>query len=78
MLINQIAGPPSNPLRKLCTSPAGTVHLVHLLCGAFPNGPVVKDPPANTADTGSIPGPGRAPHASGQPSPSATTAEPVL
>ena len=25
----------------------------------FPGGPVVKNPPANTEDTGSIPGPGR-------------------
>ena len=25
----------------------------------FPGGPVVKNPPANTGDTGSIPGPGR-------------------
>ena len=25
----------------------------------FPSGPVVKNPPANAGDTGSIPGPGR-------------------
>ena len=25
----------------------------------FPGGPVVKNPPANEGDTGSIPGPGR-------------------
>jgi len=25
----------------------------------FPGGPVVKNPPANAGDTGSIPGPGR-------------------
>ena len=25
----------------------------------FPSGPVVKSPPANAGDTGSIPGPGR-------------------
>ena len=25
----------------------------------FPDGPVVKNPPANEGDTGSIPGPGR-------------------
>ena len=36
----------------------------------FPAGPVVKDPPANARDTGSIPGQGtKIPHASGQLSP---------
>ena len=30
-------------------------------CGDFPGGAVVKNPPANAGDTGSIPGPGR-PH----------------
>ena len=33
----------------------------------FPGGPVVKNPPANTGDTGSIPSPGtKIPHAAGQ------------
>ena len=36
----------------------------------FPDGPVVKDPPANAGDMGSIPGQGtKIPHASGQLSP---------
>ena len=30
-----------------------------------PGGTVVKNPPANTGDTGSSPGPGRFPHATG-------------
>ena len=29
------------------------------LCGGFPGGAVVKNPPANAGDTGLIPGPGR-------------------
>ena len=42
----------------------------------FPGGPVVKDPPYNAGDAGSIPGWGTGiPHASGQLSPSATTTE---
>ena len=44
--------------------------------GGFPGGPVVKNLPAKAADTGSIPGLGRFPHASGQPS--LCTLEPVL
>ena len=44
----------------------------------FPGGAVVKNPPANAGDTGSIPGPGRPPHAVEQQSPCATTTEPVL
>ena len=30
-----------------------------------PGGPVVKNPPANAGDTGSIPGPGKIPHSVG-------------
>ena len=29
------------------------------MCMGFPGGTVVKNPPANAGDTGSIPGPGR-------------------
>ena len=44
----------------------------------FPDGPVVKNPPSNAGDVGSIPGQGtKIPHASGQLSPRATTREPV-
>ena len=44
----------------------------------FPGGPVVKNPPYNAGDAGSIPGQGtKIPHAAGQLSPRATTAEPV-
>ena len=42
----------------------------------FPGGPVVKNPPANAGDVGSIPGQGtKTPHAVGQLSPRATTTE---
>ena len=44
----------------------------------FPGGAVVKNPPANAQDTGSIPGPGRFPHAAEQLSPCTTTTEPEL
>jgi len=33
---------------------------------AFPGGSVVKNPPANAGNTGSIPGSGKSPHAIGQ------------
>ena len=42
----------------------------------FPGGPVVKNPPSNAGDVGSIPGQGATiPHATGQLSPRATTTE---
>ena len=42
--------------------------------GEFSGGPVVKKPPSNAGDSGSIPGRGtKIPHASGQLSPSTTT-----
>ena len=42
----------------------------------FPGGPVVKNPPFNAGDVGSIPGQGtKIPHAAGQLSPHATTTE---
>ena len=44
----------------------------------FPGGSVVKNLPANAADTGSIPDPGKFPHSSEQLSLGATTVEPVL
>ena len=34
---------------------------VYIYIYSFPGGPVVKKPPANAEDTGSIPGPGRSP-----------------
>ena len=44
----------------------------------FPGGAVGGNLPANAGDTGSIPGPGRFPHAAEQLSPCATTTEPAL
>ena len=42
----------------------------------FPGGPVVKNPPCNAEDTGSIPSQGtKIPHAAGQLNPCATTTE---
>ena len=42
----------------------------------FPGGPVVKNPPYNAGDAGSIPGQGtKTPHAVGKLSPHATTTE---
>ena len=44
----------------------------------FPGGPVVKTPPSNAGDAGSIPGPGaKISHAAGQLSLHATTTEPT-
>ena len=44
----------------------------------FPGGPVVKNPPSNAGDIGSIPGWGtKIPHATGQLSPHTTTTEPT-
>ena len=45
----------------------------------LPGGPVVKNPPSNAGDAGSIPGRGtKIPHAAEQLSPCATSTEPVL
>ena len=44
----------------------------------FPGDAVVKNPPANAGDMGSIPDPGSIPHVVEQLSPSATTTEPAL
>ena len=41
----------------------------------FPGGSLYKNPPANTGDTGSIPGLGSFPHDMGQLSPCTTTTE---
>ena len=46
--------------------------------GDFPSGAVVKNPPANAGDMGSITGPMRSPHAAEQLSPCSTTTEPAL
>ena len=43
----------------------------------FSGGPVVKNPPANAQDTGSIPGPGKSPQAAEQLSSYVTTTEPM-
>ena len=44
----------------------------------FPGGQVVKNPPSNAGDIGSIPGWGtKIPHATGQLSPHTTTTEPT-
>ena len=44
--------------------------------GDFPGGLVVKNPPSNAGDVGSIPGQGtKIPHAAGKLSPCATTTE---
>ena len=44
----------------------------------FPGGPVVKNPPSNAGDRGSIPGWGaKIPHDPGQLSPRAATTEPA-
>ena len=44
----------------------------------FPGGPVVKNPPSNAGDVGSIPGGGtKIPHAVEQLNPCATTTEPT-
>ena len=54
------------------------VGVMKVVCRDFPGGAVVKNPPANAEDTGSIPGRGtKIPHAAGQLSPRATTTEPV-
>ena len=44
----------------------------------FAGGAVVKNPPANAGNTGSIPGLGRFPHATEKLSPCTTTTEPAL
>ena len=47
--------------------------------GDLPGGPVVKNLPSKTGDTGFIPGGGaKIPHATGQLSPSTTTTDPTL
>ena len=48
----------------------------YMLSRDFPGGPVVKNPPSNAGDVGSIPGRGtKIPHAVGQLSLNATTTE---
>ena len=46
--------------------------------GNISGGPVVKNPPCNAGDVGSVPGQGtKIPHAVKEPSPQATTPEPA-
>ena len=53
-------------------------NLLNLLCGGFPGCPVVKNPPSNAGDMGSIPNQGnKIPHAVGYLSPHATATEPT-
>ena len=50
-----------------------------MFSGDFPGGPVVKNPPSNAGDAGSIPGRGtKIPQAAEQLSPCATTTGPAL
>ena len=46
------------PIKMLQTWPE-TKEMLRTIHLDFPGGAVVKNPPANTGDTGSIPGPGR-------------------
>ena len=56
----------------------GNTHLKNIKYRDFPGGPMVKNPPSNEGDAGSIPGWGtKIPHAAGQLSPHATTTEPT-
>ena len=45
--------------------------------GNYPVGPEIRNSPASAGDMGSIPGPGRIPHAVEQLSPWATTTDPT-
>ena len=67
-------GPPASPPRPL----GHRVDSCMPLPGGSADGSLVKNLPAHPGDTGSIPGSGRFPHASGQLSLGATTLEPVL
>ena len=61
--------------QQLVTSWDRSIFILKQL-GDFPGGPVVKNPPSNAGDTGSIPGRGtKIPHAMGQLSPPASTTE---
>ena len=62
------------------TVPPGKPTFLKLICNDrdFPGGPVVKNPPSNAGDAGSIPGQGtKIPHAAGQLGPRAATTEPA-
>ena len=51
---------------------AKSLSIIKKSIGHFPGGPVVKNPPSNSGDTGLIPGQGtKIPHAAGQLSPRA-------
>ena len=56
--------------------PQGSLHKLRKVSWDFPGGPMVKNLPCNTEDTGSLPGQGtKIPHAAGQLSPHASTRE---
>ena len=55
-----------------------TQPLCDLVQVGFPDVSVVKNPPANAGDTGSIPGAGRFPHAVEQLSPCTATIAPLV
>ena len=62
----------------LITNVGGRFRIRIKVSGDFPGGPVVKNPPSNAGDVGSIPGWGtKIPHDAGQLSPCAATTEPV-
>ena len=53
-------------------------HFKIIYCRDFPSSPIVKNPPSNAGDAGSIPGQGtKIPHPSGQLNPQTTTTKPV-
>ena len=68
--LKQVGAGDSTPTFPLC------LELESVDCRDFPGGPVVKNPPSNAGDMGSIPGWGtKIPHAVGQLSPRAATTE---
>ena len=75
-LENILVQPPLHELPKVCID--SHEKETQLSCiPDFPGGTVVKNPPANAGDTGSIPGPGRSHMCAEQLSPQATTTEPA-
>ena len=53
------AGPRGRMSLLICAWVMGGISSSETKPGDFPGGTVVKNPPANAGDTGSIPGPGR-------------------
>ena len=63
---------------RTCLCPLYCISLKNFYSQDFPGGPVVKDPPSNAGDVGSIPSQGtKIPQATGQLSPRTTTTEPA-